>query len=175
MSKIHSFAQIVLAAIGIIFCIRMFSHMLSTMGFLMMRPSVGSVSTFVTMVLALLVVCYLFFYKRSQLAEMIVGKDDFPDADSKMQWLPAAFRLVCILAGLYCLHSTAWSVIYELRIYYMTKASGLHTSGRLNPALILGWAVALAIGVYLLCGAPHFVRWHVKKTIEQCASQQENQ
>jgi len=129
------------------------------------------------MVLALLVVCYLFFYKRRQLAEMIVGKDDLPDADSKMQWLPAAFRLVCIFAGLYCLHSTAWSVItYSRRIYFVGRVSGHPNISELfNPALILGWAVALVIGVYLLCGAPHFVRWHVKKTIEQCTSQQENQ
>jgi len=30
----------------------------------------------------------------------------------------------------------------------------------------------LTASVYLLCGAPHFVRWQVKKTIEQCKEQQ---
>jgi len=175
MNKIHSFAQIVLAAIGIFFCIRIFSQMLSTVGFLAMKLSAGSVSAFMTMVLVLLVVCYFFLHKRRQLAAMIVGKDDLPDADSQMQWLPAAFRLVCIFAGLYCLHSTAWSVIYSLRIYFMGRVSGrLDISELFNPALILGWAVALVVGVYLLCGAPHFVRWQVKKTLEQCASQRQN-
>jgi len=175
MNKIHSFAQIALAAIGIFFCIRLLSQILSTAGFLTMRLSAGSVLPFVIMVLALLAVCYIFFYKRRQLAEMIVGKDDFPEADSQLQWLPATFRLVCIFAGLYCLHSTAWSVIYELRTYFMARAyDRLHVSGLLNPALVSGWVFALAIGVYLLCGAPHFVRSHVKKTIEQCAPQQQN-
>jgi len=29
----------------------------------------------------------------------------------------------------------------------------------------------LTIGIYLVCGAPHFVRWQVKKTLEQCKQQ----
>jgi hypothetical protein len=33
---------------------------------------------------------------------------------------------------------------------------------------VLGWFVLLAMGIYLICGAPHFVRWQVKKTVEQC-------
>jgi len=175
MNKIHSFAQIVVAAIGIIFCIRTFSQMLATFGMLNIRFLTWSVCAFLGTSLALVAVCYFFLYKRRQLAEMIVGKDDFPDADSKMQWLPATFRLVCIFAGLYCLHSTAWSIVYELRIYFMARAYGnLHVSERLNPALVSGWVFALAIGVYLLCGAPHFVRWQVKKTLEQCVSQEQN-
>ncbi len=27
----------------------------------------------------------------------------------------------------------------------------------------------LAIAAYLICGAPHFVKWQVKKTLQQCS------
>ena len=39
--------------------------------------------------------------------------------------------------------------------------------------LSLVWLLMLTIGIYLACGAPHFVRWHVRKTIEQYKQQPE--
>ena len=32
----------------------------------------------------------------------------------------------------------------------------------------LAWLFSLPIAIYLLWGAPHFVRWQVKKTLEIC-------
>jgi hypothetical protein len=33
----------------------------------------------------------------------------------------------------------------------------------------------LGMGIYLVCGAPGFVRWQVKKTLKQCGKIEEQQ
>ena len=172
MNKLHSFASIALAAIGIFFAARLIDYMLM-FGNTMIIVGLGFATVIPLMFLGLCfaAIWYVCLYKREQLAEKIVGTDELADPHSQVDWLYVAFRLVCIAAGVYCLHSVAWRIAYALRRYlaYSSQAA----SSFLTTELILGWLVMLAIGIYLVCGAPHFVRWHVKKTLEQCRLQEE--
>jgi hypothetical protein len=127
-------------------------------------------------------VCYLFLYKREQLAIKIVGADKIPEPDSQVKWLPVAFKLISISAGLYCLHAVLWQITDTFIRYAMFKVRsvpGYKTiyTGYAGPALniekVLVWLIMLTIGIYLVCGAPHFVRWHVRKALEQCKQQTE--
>ncbi|MHC4430453.1 MAG: hypothetical protein ACYTBS_01305 [Planctomycetota bacterium] len=173
MNNLRSFARIALAATGIYFAFRLIDNMITlvmTMIFmgvggssLSLRVVVATVVSLLLLCLCFAAICYVCLYKREQLAERIVGTDEPADPRSEIDWLHVAFRLVCIIAGIYCLHSVIWRIFYALRAF---------ASGAFRTDLIFGWLVMLAIGTYLVCGAPHFARWHVKKTLQQCRLQQ---
>lgn len=85
-----------------------------------------------------------------------------------------AFRLVAVAAGLLCLF---WTLPMLVNIIYdcIGSARG-ETGGRLqffSGHRFLTWGylggtvLRLALGIYLVCGAPHFTRWHVKKIVGQ--------
>ena len=179
MNDLRSLARIALAATGIFFAFRLLDNMIM-LGNTMIFAGLGGTklppgTVFATVVslmflgLCFAAICYVCLYKREQLAERIVGTDEPGDPRSQIDWLHVAFRLVCIAAGLYCLHSVAWRIIYTLRGYLTLRADGSQAASRLlSTELILGWLIMLAIGTYLICGAPHFVRWHVKRTLEEC-------
>lgn len=178
MNKIHSFAKVLLAAIGIFFAIRLLPSIFTPISLAAMMPSELPILTalFWSAVasLCLVVLLYVFVYKREQLAKKIVRANEAPEPDSQIQWLPVAFRLLCITAGLYCLHTVAWRIMYNLTRYAMYKGQAAQYARQfLNIEQTVSWLVMLAIGIYLVCGAPHFVRWHVKETLEQCKQKPE--
>ncbi len=182
MNNTHAFTKVILAAIGIFFSIRIISQMAMALGFLTTSPSLKSLGLAIVSLsitgFGLAVVCYLFLYKREELAKKIVGQKEPAEPAAQIQWLPAAYRLVCIFAGLYCLFytlATASRILHTLYIVLSYQGRVPEYPGRLvTPEHVICWVLTLAAGVYLLWGAPHFVRWQVKKTLEQCKGQQED-
>lgn len=178
MNNMQAFAKTILAAIGIFFAIQIIAQMLIpiTWPFTTSEFSAKSLCFIIVWLavsgLCLVVVCYIFLYKREELAHRIVGKQQPAEPQSQIQWLPAAFRLVCIFAGLYCLFytfATGSRILHRLYIYLSYQGRVPEHLARLVTAEhIITWALTLAAGVYLLCGAPHFVRWQVRKTLKQC-------
>ena len=45
------------------------------------------------------------------------------------------------------------------------EAFNVSSSGRMTR-YIIGWILNLPLAIYFICGAPHFVRWQVRKTLE---------
>jgi len=181
MNKMHALAKIMLSGIGIFFAIRLIASIVTAISLALMwrgeLPIFTALFWTAVFALCLAAVCYIFIYKSEQLAKRIVGTDELGEPDSPVKWLPVAFRLISIAAGLYCLHTVLWQVTNTLIRYAMYKprsVPGYKTiytgyAGRfLNVEEVLVWLIMLTIGIYLVCGAPHFVRWHVKKTLEQC-------
>jgi len=182
MNRMHTLAKIMLCGIGIFFAIRLTSSMVTLTWMAIAAPARLSilVALFWTVIIGscLAVVLYVFLYKREELAKKIVGASELPEPDSQIQWLPVAFRLVCVAAGMYCLHIVLWNMTYTLIQYFSFKPYAaqagykvMYTAKILNIEQILNWLITLAAGIYLVCGAPHFVRWQVKKTLEQCKPQ----
>jgi len=75
------------------------------------------------------------------------------------------FRIVCIGAGLFFLRS------FIFRFSHLFAAS-MHRNHGATFNDYLSWysypILLLVVAIYLLCGAPHFVRWQVKKTLAIC-------
>ena len=175
-----------LSGIGIFFAIRLIAPITTAISWAVAYRAEGPVFTALFGVavaaLCLAAVCYIFIYKREQLAKRIIGTDGLPEPDSPVEWLPVAFRLISIAAGLYCLHTVLWHVTNALIRYAMYKPRSVpgyktiytgYAARSLNIEGLLVWLIMLTIGIYLVWGAPHFVRWHVRKTIEQCKQQPE--
>jgi len=126
-----------------------------------------------TMIYAALII-YLLIYKADFFAGKIVGSQQ--RQQTQIWWLPFAFRLTAVFAGILYLYWVVPTMISTIHSYIMAVHYDFEDiSSYLSWNRILSWVILLAIGVYLLCGAPHFVRWQVKKTLEQCKKSDELQ
>jgi hypothetical protein len=168
MNSAQSFAKVVLTAMEIYFGIAilitmpmqltlLFAHGQNEGGIVMLVPLIISG-------LCLAGLFYAFAYKNDTLAQRIVGSDQLIEPAPQINRLPTAYRLVCVFAGLYCLYGAFWHLIYKMS-YNMARLGFLTAEGIIDIASGL---VVLTIGIYLLAGAPHFVRWQIKKTYKQC-------
>jgi NADH:ubiquinone oxidoreductase subunit 5 (subunit L)/multisubunit Na+/H+ antiporter MnhA subunit len=182
MNKMHSLAKIILSAIGIFFAIRLLSQLPLAIFWFYSKPSWETAGSslfsvlFVAGAIGLLV--YFLIYQHDQLAKKIVGSEQLPEPDSQIQWLPVALRLICIAGGIYFLSIVLWQTTYVVGQFARLKAEeSAHTIytgfAPFSTGNLLPWIITLICGVYLLCGAPHFVRWQVKKILQQCKDRTE--
>jgi len=179
MNRMHTLAKIMLSGVGIFFAIRLLASMPTLMWVAVTEPSDLSLPVALFWMaflgLCLVALLYVFLYRGEGLAKRIVVVRELAEPDSKIQWLPAAFRLVCIAAGLYCLNLVIWNTTYilvryltHLSMYGDTPGTIVRTARFPSIEQVISCLLTLAVGVYLLGGAPHFVRWQVRKTLEQC-------
>lgn len=185
MNKMHTLAKIILSAIGIFFSIRLLSQLPYAIFIFYSKPSwqtAGS-SLFALSLTAVFIVAllYLFFYQNESLAKKIVGSEQLPEPDSQIQWLPVSLRLICIAAGIYFLSHVLWQTTYVIshlaRFSHSVEDKAytqMYTGfNYFSFQSLFPWILMLICSVYLLCGAPHFVRWHVKKILQQCKDKTE--
>ncbi len=179
MNKMHSLAKIVLTGFALYLAFHICTYVImipfALLSDFRYESSILSIVLFLFISLCLAVCVYLLIYHRDKWARNIVGTADLPDPDVQIQWLPVAFRLVAVVAGLFCLYRVVVNIIWVVIRLSMAKATSsspgyvqIFTAKLLSLEQILDWLILLAIGIYFLCGAPHFVRWQVKKTIEHC-------
>lgn len=173
MNNIHTIAKIVLAALGIYIAVTIIPFALGLVVFIFQQElNLSSIAlglfslTMMAMCIALLY--YFFVCKRDWLAQKVVGTVDWYEPASDIHWLAAAFRIICVVAGVLFLYRFLIHIAYYLSIQTISQiASGHQPFARMLKASI-SWLVLLPFGIYLICGAPHFVRWQVKKTLELC-------
>ena len=166
MNKLQSYTKVSLAAIGIFFTVRTITQMMSVILLYWMQPSLKSiVATIIwipVFILALALILYVFLYKGKELARLIAGTSEPSEQTEPVDWLPAAFRLVCIGVGLYIIFVTLYNVIFSLSIN-LARPFGGYSSSRFPADRIISHLLSFAMGIYLVCGAPHFERWHIRK------------
>jgi hypothetical protein len=188
MNKMHTLAKIILSAIGIFFIIRLLSQLPLAIYWFYSKPSWETAANSLLSLLLtaglIIVLLYLFFYKSESLAKKIVGSEQLPEPGSQIQWLPVALRLICIAGGFYFILTVLWRATHTLGQLAYFKANthtytvngNTYTKSYYPPfdyQSWLPWVIILICGVYLLCGAPHFVRWQVKKILQQCKDRAE--
>ena len=183
MNKMHTLAKIILSAIGIFFAIRLLPQLVLPI-FMMFGYGRSSENMWTFLSSILLTICLIVLlirylvYKNDALAEKIVGSEQFAEPDLQIQWLPVALRLICMAGGIYFINTVLWKTTYlinQLAFLKTRNANTIYTNSYAQFSLqnILPLVIMLMCGIYLLCGAPHFVRWHVKKILKQCKSQSE--
>lgn len=177
MNKMHTLAKIILSSIGIFFTIRLL-YQLPAIFWFYSKPSWETAGTLLFSLLLTIglvaLLLFLFIYKRESLAQKIVGSEQLPEPGSQIQWLPVALRLICIASGFYFLSTVLWQATYIINQFASFKVQeNAHTSYSYPPfnyQSLLPWIIMFICGVYLLYGAPHFVRWQVK-ILQQCKDQ----
>jgi len=185
MNKMHTLTKIILSAIGILFTIRLLSQLPFAIYWFYSKPAWETAGSLLLSLLLtagiVAVLLYIFVYKRESLAKKIVGSEQLPEPDSQIQWLPVALRLICIAGGFYFLSTVLRQTTYvigqlaffEAHTYANANYKVIYTYAPFNYRSLLPWIIMLICGIYLVCGAPHFVRWQVKKTLQLCKQQSE--
>lgn len=192
MNKMHTLTKIILSSIAIFFSIRLLSPLSIGISYLHSKPSwetAGALLFSISLVaVSIGLLVYFLIHRNDKLAQKIVGSEQLPKPDSQIalpqvQWLPVALRLICVAGGIYFLINVLWHTTYVINQLAMFKAETYSVNGTtytrfytnfapFSVRSLLPWIIMLVCGVYLLFGAPHFVRWQVKKTLQQCEQQE---
>jgi len=114
------------------------------------------------------VIVYQLLCKTDRWASAIVAKTEKTESDVKTFPLPVMYRLLSVLCGVLFLYKLILTIASTMNYYFLVRATSgskaLIKSRLFSPQCVLTWLILLVAGVYLLCWAPHFVRWQVKKT-----------
>jgi hypothetical protein len=132
--------------------------------------TIGMMAAYLIVLLIIVLVVSQIIYRRNKIADKIVGIEETASPQSQVEWIGFSYRLISIIAGLYCFYRATNAASMMLLNSIMIMKSKSPNSGTMLDKQIYGNAlilvILLAAGTYLLCGASHFVRWQVKKTKE---------
>ena len=171
MNKMHEIAKIAFAVLGIYFLIGLVQSLVFTIAMIFSQFSGFTVAMVVISILFTLGCAYAVFYfliiKRDWLAGKIVSTEQEIVPGTTASWLPIAYRLAVLVVALLFLRSVLWEFTSLVNRILSTRGIEGY-SGRYMKEMILKLIFTLPVTIYLLCGAPHFVRWQIKKTTEFC-------
>jgi len=168
MKNTQAFARIVIVGLGIYTCLRMIPLLMSSI-FVLSHPTPFSLGMgflhLVLMGLFLGGAAYILFYKSAALAARLSCDLDPVPESPVAQWLPAALRLICMGGGLLYLSSFLTGLSHAIQLWIALQRHAGIQAGQAPPmtANFIAWALLLPLSIYLLCGAPHFVRWQVNR------------
>lgn len=184
MNKMRTLAKIVFIGLGVYIITgllpALFMPLYMLSGQLSFETFIQAIALWLVYLLYLAAVIYFLIYKSEKWAGKIVTASDPQDDDNnnnQIQWLPAIFRLVAVAAGIFFIYRFATGISQMLSYFSVMRKANVDNPQKFSLFLktFLGWVTTLPIGIYLLYGAPHFVRWQVKKTLQQCKHLNENE
>jgi hypothetical protein len=171
MNDLHKLARIILVGLGIYVLIRHVIGVIAALPYLFYSESpmrgyaVGQLVSFALFAVCSGLVIYALIWKADFLSAKITGICESDQA--KVWWLPFAFRLASVCAGILLL---SWSIssLTSIIATYVQMADPRFLHGYMPWQRLVGWIIQLPLAIYLICGAPHFVNWQVRKTLEHC-------
>ena len=174
MNKMQTLAKILLAILGIYIIVHIVPIVMMYMPLLFTNSFgidsiIGKIMVLLWMLLhttILLVIVYQLLFRGQFWAEKIVGEQP-NELHKQVFLLPAAYRLASVFCGILVAYWVAESMPRVILILHRHNQTG-YFAENYEWISILGVLLRLTLGIYLLCGAPHFVRWQVKKTLEIC-------
>jgi len=172
MNKLHSLAAIALVASGIFVVSQLSLLLLTSFYFYFAADQSLSVSEIVLAVIYALVIVaaiYLLIIRRRTLARKIVGDDTIGQPAPQLDWLPFAFRLAAVAAGIMMLPPIISKISAFVRVTDMITSREMELPPHFSAENMLELALLTFVATYLIRGAPHLVRWQTKKTLQQCA------
>jgi hypothetical protein len=185
MNDMRALTKIILGTLGIFLLIQMIPLFTNVMAMAFGASSQTLSGYYVFSFLGVILlwaflILSVFLFKRDRAVRWITK--DIPaqtEPAAATNWIYFAYRLVCFIVGLLLCYRFLMAVPnVVVRIPYYLR--GAQESGFSILLQSFGVLLLLPAGIYLLCGAPHFVRWQVSKTLELCKEyehleKQENQ
>jgi hypothetical protein len=171
MNDLRKLARIILVGLGIYVLVKYGIGLFAGLPYLFYGESplrgfaVVQLVSFVLVTVCLSLVIYALVWKADFWSAKIIDGDK--PGRAEIWWLPFAFRLASVCAGILYL-SWAISALVSIIGSYIQMMDPGFVFRPLPWHNVVGWVIQLGLGIYLLCGAPHFVRWQVKKTLEHC-------
>jgi hypothetical protein len=175
MNKMHTIAKIAAGLLGVYLIVSSASYVLATMttflACLFQAEWSSAIPIMVFLIIGLCFIWFVFYYlirRSDKFAQKVVGREDLPEPSNPSAWYPFALRLAVMIAGFLFLQkaiSLSSSLMHYIRFAFQSNT--LEGMWRVYEYVVF-FLIYLAISIYLLSGATHFVRWQVKKTAELC-------
>ena len=178
MNDLRKLSRILLIGIGIYFLINIIYHLIAATQYLFIPGLSESFRYIRQMSISLIyyiafgIAVIFFLIKKADFwAEIIVGSEDQKADLPRGFWIPVTFRLAAVIVGILCLFWFLSNIFSTISDYIIFREKYLTTiSVFFNLKQLITWTIQIALSIYLLCGAPHFVRWHTKKILEQISN-----
>ncbi|MBW2597013.1 MAG: hypothetical protein JRC93_13815, partial [Deltaproteobacteria bacterium] len=177
MSDLRKLARIILVGLGIYVLV---NHGIGVVAILPgifygeLSLGVYGIARFISV--AIMTVCiglviYVLICKADSMSAKMT--DVYESDQAKVWWLPFAFRLAMVCAGIIVLSWSISAIASTIASYAKMMSHGPSRESMpwqrfIQWQRIVGWVIQLILAIYLICGAPHFVRWQVSKTLEHC-------
>lgn len=171
MKDLTALTRIFLGALGIYLLIEIipglinFLYMLS-LSLINKSANWGYLLSLGSLCVWLFVIVWFFFRKRELLTRMILKGIQQPLQESeRVNWVEFGYRIVCFSAGLIFVVKSMTQIIYLLFFAMpLFKETDVNSMQQVLTGELAGAVFRLALGVYLVLGAPRFVRWQVRRT-----------
>ncbi len=173
MNKMHAIAKIAAVMLGIYLLLSSLISLVSTVSMVsLMQRGKPDMEQWVVYIISVLAagcfvagVYYFLIYRSDAIARKIVKQDEIGEPACPTAWYSTALRLAVVIAGFFFLSKTIVLLSnVSMQIHLYLRSGQTETSLISYTASLLAY---LAISIYLLCGAPQFVRWHLEKTKSQ--------
>ncbi len=144
---------------------------------------IAHVLAIIALVLAICAVILLVLWRISrngQLACRLAGEGPALDLKTQRTWLVASLRLSCVFAGLFLLAGSMNEVVDAvIKVAQVLPAVSQWFSNLVSPGQFLEMLLVLILSVlkylvglgflafivYLMLGAPSFIRWQIKRSV----------
>ncbi len=155
MTKMQIIAKTVLTVLGVRIALSLYHfYLLRYVGPVEKLPALlAQIASWVGFTALVAFVAYLMVFSNDSLARKMAGPGQEIDKRAQMEWLTKSLRTGVVFAGLMLLPG------------FMPKGYSLNDS-RIVTMFICAKAV---LTLYLVCGAPHFVRWQTRRSLRQIA------
>ena len=176
MNKMQTITRIVLAAIALYIILEVAKYILSGLLFFGQGgglPLVSLLMSFVviaSMIILAVIIGRELIVRGEKWACRIVAHSQESEAEKKTNWQTTTYHIISISLGILFVW---WTVpaFFNLVSSFLLSLNAEYKNWYPHPKLLIqliSVIVRLIIAAYLLFGAPHFVRWQVKKTLELC-------
>lgn len=122
-------------------------------------------------ILMMIIIIFLFIWK----SDWIIGRIIKEDGEINFAgWSPQGiYRLAAVVMGGFFIYDSVYGIASAIgsMIDYGIRMKMEGTEWGMYLMRLMSSVILLALGIYLLIGAPHFVKWQVRKTLEQCKEQ----
>jgi len=181
MTKMHLFAKLVLTTLGIFILLDFLSYLelpsRLTKGY--SDAVVGPLLVTAGSLAPLCILAYYLLFKSDSLARKMVGLTNEDTSDVSRIWVVAGFRLTLFFCGViiisgsveFLVRVAGFVIVGPGLIVNMILYKYIDTTFRLGFREWLRLFVDVCravLGIYLVLGAPHFVRWQIRK-LDTCS------
>ena len=175
--KMRTLAKVLLAVLGVYLLNQIVVNLGMYIPLLFgdFMPKLSPLGTFITILYSVLYIVFVVFlifqllFRGQKWAKKIMPTEEIEANHEPIFKLTAGFRLGFVLLGVFIIYSVLGSIPRVIHSFFGSYRKQIGTPLSFHElSTLLTTAFRLAIGVYLVFGAPHFVRWQVKKTLEQC-------
>jgi len=181
-NELRVIARIMLIGVGLYVVLQTSLTILSSLAAIPLVASAMAdiliiIIAFVIYIVITLAVVYFLVRYANRFSDKIVENE--PIDNTQISGIAAAFRLVCVIAGILFLYWTVPNLIVTVSTYIsnMNNESGQKYiyRGMSSKTDIAKYIILLGFSIYLAYGAPGFVRWQVRRTLKQCGKIEEQQ